>query len=70
MAGRNSANNRLPNVFNIIPGTVRHVRLPVRPRGLVYQQDEDRDQILRDFAADLNGVLTARPQQTFCEALK
>jgi hypothetical protein len=37
---------------------------------LVYQQDEDRDQILRDFAADLNGVLTARPQQTFCEALK
>jgi hypothetical protein len=36
---------------------------------LVYQQDEDPDQILRDFAAHLNGVLAGRPQQTFCEAL-
>ena len=37
---------------------------------LVYQQDEDPDQILRDFAAHLNGVLAGRPQQTFCEALE
>jgi hypothetical protein len=37
---------------------------------LVYQQDEDPDQILRDFAAHLNGVLAGHPQQTFCEALE